>query len=126
MLTRASLQPHNLVRLSSGLAPWLYGGWLVSQVFSGAVGAGLSRWAGGTSRVRVVAAGFPAIVLFFAWALVIPISVLAEHNQFVFHHPLYYALGGFVWVIPPATALLLGAAPFLKSVRTGSDMGLTA
>ena len=63
MLTRASLQPHNLVRLGSGLAPWLYGGWLISQVFSGAVGAGLSRWAGGTSRVRIVAAGFPAIVV---------------------------------------------------------------
>lgn len=126
MLTRLSLQPNYLVRLSSGLAPWLYGAWLVSQVLSGGLGAGLSRWIGGSFRVRLLAAEFPAMVLFCVWAFVIPLSALIEHNRFVFRHPLYYSMAVFVWVVPPAMALLVGAAPFLISPRPQAATGLSA
>lgn len=114
VLTRISLQPQNLVRLNSGLGRSFYLGWLCAQVWFGALGAFLSRRAGGTRTARVVAGTFPAIVLFALWALVIPASAIVERNLFVLHHRFYYALGIFVWVVPPAIALLLGAAPFLK------------
>jgi len=114
VLTQISMQPQFLVRLNSGLGRSLYIEWLCAQLLFGALGAFLSRRAGGTCTARVVAATFPAIVLFGLWAFWIPVSALLEHNAFVLRHPLYYALGVFVWVVPPGIALLLGAAPFLR------------
>lgn len=109
-----SLRPDHL---SSGLPFWFYFAWLLAQTLCGAVAAYLSRRAGGTLRARVVAAAFPAIVMFALWALVIPVSALAEHNLFLWNHGLYYLLGVFVWVVPPAIALVAGAAPFLRDVQ---------
>jgi hypothetical protein len=114
VLTKISMQPQSLVRLNSGLGRSFYFGWLVAQVFFGALGAFLSRRAGGTRTARIVASEFPAIVMFGLWGLVIPVSALVEHNAFVLRHLLYYALGIFVWVVPPAIALLFGAIPFLR------------
>lgn len=109
--TDISLRPDHL---SSGLPRLFYVGWLLAQVLCGAVAAYLSRRAGGSLRARVVAAAFPAIVMFTLWALVIPVSALAEHNTFLWNHRLYYLLGVFAWVVPPAIALVAGAVPFLR------------
>jgi|SRR5579862_67075 len=117
VLTRISLQPHFLVRLNSGLGPVFYLSWLFAQILFGALGAYLSRRAGGTRSARVVAGIFPAIVMFGLWAVVIPVSAFAEHNTFVLHHPLSYALGILPLVVLPALALTLGAAPFLREPR---------
>lgn len=116
-LTLISRQPSYLVRLQAGLAFWFYVAWLLTQVLSGALGAFLSGRAGGTSTARMAAAAFPAIVMLGLWAFVIPVSALAEHNTYVTQHPVRYALGIFVWVLPPAFALLLGATPFLKEQK---------
>jgi len=113
-LTWISRQPFYLVRLQAGLAFWFYVAWLLAQVLCGALGAFLSGRAGGTSTARIAAASFPAIVMLGLWAVVIPVSALAEHNIYVTQHPVRHALGIFVWVLPPAFALLLGATPFLK------------
>ncbi len=113
VLTQLSLEPRFLVQLNSGLGRSLYFGWLLAQVLFGALGAFLSRRAGGTRTARIVSATFPAIVLFGLCAFWIPFSAVLEHNAFVLRHPLYYALGIFVWVVPPAITLLLGAAPFV-------------
>ena len=110
--TGISLRPDHL---GSGLP--FYFAWLLAQTLCGAVAAHLSRRAGGTLRARVVAAAFPAIVMFALWALVIPVSALAEHNLFLWNHRLYYLFGVFVWVVPPAIALVAGASPFLRDVR---------
>jgi hypothetical protein len=112
-----SLQPYYLVRLQSGLGFWFYVGWLLSQVLCGALGAFLSGRAGGSSNARMLAGTFPAIVMFALWAVWIPLTALFEHNTFVRRHPLHYALGIFVWVLPPGFALLLGATPFLKEQK---------
>jgi len=117
VLTQVSLRPQFLVRLNSGLGRSLYIGWLFAQILFGALGAFLSRRAGGTRTARIVAGEFPAMVMFGLWALVIPISAFAERNTFVLQHPLYYALGIFPWVVLPGIALLLGAAPFLKEPK---------
>jgi|SRR5579859_47189 len=112
--TDISLRPDHL---SSGLPRSFYVGWLLAQVLFGAVAAYLSRRAGGSHRARVLAAVFPAIVMFALWALVIPASALAEHNTFLWNHRPYYLLGVFVWVVPPAIALVAGAMPFLRDVQ---------
>jgi len=117
VLTQISLQPQFLVRLHSGLGLSFYLGWLVAQALFGALGAFLSRRAGGTRTARIVAGEFPALVMFGVWALVIPASAFAEHNTFVLQHPLYYALGIFPWVVLPGIALLLGATPFLREAK---------
>jgi hypothetical protein len=116
-LTQLSLVPQFLVHLNAGLGRTLYIAWLCAQIFFGALGAFLSRRAGGTRAARIVAATFPAIVMFGLWAFWIPVSAVAEHNAFVLRHPLYYALGIFIWVLPPALTLFLGAAPFLKEQK---------
>jgi hypothetical protein len=116
-LTKISMQPQSLVRLNSGLGRSFYFGWVVAQIFFGALGAFLSRRAGGSRAARILAGIFPAIVMFVLWAVVIPASAVAEHNAFVLNHPLYYALGIFVWVVPPGAALLAGTAPFLKESK---------
>lgn len=116
-LTKISMQPQSLIRLSSGLGRPFYFGWVAAQILFGALGAFLSRRAGGSRTTRILAGIFPAIVMFLLWAVVIPASAIAEHNAFVLNHPLYYALGIFVWVVPPGVALLAGTVPFLKSQR---------
>ena len=113
VLTHISLQPRFLVRLP-GLGRSFYIEWLCAQILFGALGAFLSRRAGGTRTTRIVAGTFPAIVQFGLWAFWIPASALLEHNAFVLDHPLWYAFGIFIWVVPPGIALLLGAAPFLR------------
>jgi hypothetical protein len=113
-LTRIGAQPQSLVRLTSGLGAWLYAGWLLAQILCGAVGALLSRRAGGTVLVRILASVFPAMVMLGLWGVVIPVSALLQNNVFVLRHPLCYAAGAFPAVVLPAVALLLGAFPFLR------------
>src|SRR5260221_10204519 len=122
VLTQVSLAPRYLVRLNSGLGVSLYVGWLVAQLMFGALGAFLSRRAGGTRSARIAAATFPAIFLFGLWAIWIPVSAVLEHNAFVLRHPLYYALGIFIWVVLPGIALFLGAAPFLGEPQNESQL----
>jgi hypothetical protein len=55
--------------------------------------------------------------MFGLWAFWIPASAVMEHNAFVLSHPWFYALGIFVWVIPPGIASLLGTAPFLREQK---------
>lgn len=98
---------------------WFYWAWLLTQALCGALGAFLSQRAGGTLRARIVAATFPAIVMLALWTLVIPLSALIEHNTFVWNHPQYYLLGVFFLVVPPATALIAGATPFLREAVQG-------
>lgn len=117
-LTQVSMQPQNLIRLTSGFAGTLYAIWLLGQMPCGAIGAFLSRRAGGSITTRIIASIFPAIVLFGVWLVIIPASALLQHNAFVLKHPLYYAAGLFIWVVPPGIALLLGAAPFLRAPST--------
>jgi hypothetical protein len=114
VLTEISLRPYYLVRLHGGWGRWFYIGWVIGQVAFGALGAFLSRRAGGNRIARIVAATFPAIVMLVVYAIVIPVSALYEHNQFIFSQQTRFWLGAFVLVVAPAITLLLGAAPFLK------------
>jgi hypothetical protein len=114
LLTEISLQPPLLVRLHSGAGQWLYAVWIIGQIAFGALGAFLSRRVGGSRMARIVAGTFPAIVMLAACLVVIPVSALLEHNDFIFHNPGRLWLGAFLWAVVPGVTLLLGAAPFLK------------
>jgi hypothetical protein len=114
VLTEMSMQPKLLVRLHSGAAQWLYAVWLIGQIAFGALGAFLSRRVGGSRMARVVAGTFPAIVMLASCVIVIPVSALMQHNDFIFHNPGRLWWGAFLWAVAPAVTLLLGAAPFLQ------------
>jgi hypothetical protein len=113
--TDLSLRPSHLI---SGLPFWFYLGWLLAQIFCGAMGAFLSRRGGGRPAARAVAGAFPAIVMFGLCAFVIPVSALLEHKAYVFDHPGLLALGILIWAGAPAVALLIGAAPFLRGTAS--------
>src|SRR5580698_7682721 len=113
-VTEVSLQPKLLVRLNSSAAHRVYTVWSVAQIAFGALGAFLSRRVGGSRMARVVAATFPAIVMLATCAIVIPVSALMQHNDFIFHNPGRLWWGAFLWAVVPAVTLLLGATPFLQ------------
>jgi VIT1/CCC1 family predicted Fe2+/Mn2+ transporter len=114
VLTELSMRAPLLVRLNSGAAQWLYAVWIVGQIAFGALGAFLSRRVGGSRMARVVAGTFPAIVMLASCVIVIPVSALMQHNDFIFHNPGRLWWGAFLWAVAPAVTLLLGAAPFLQ------------
>jgi hypothetical protein len=126
LLTEISMQPPLLVRLNFSAAQWLYAVWIIGQIGFGSLGAFLSRRVGGSRMARVVAGTFPAIVMLAACAIVIPVSALMEHNDFIFHNPGRLWWGTFLWAVVPAITLLLGAAPFLKesTVQQGLEVGI--
>lgn len=109
--TDISLRPSHLI---SGLPRWFYAAWLLAQVPCGALGAFLSRRAGGTRVARVVAGAFPALAMFLVCSVVIPISVFFANNTYALHHLSTLAFGVLIWAGAPTLALTLGAAPFLK------------
>jgi hypothetical protein len=118
-LTEISLQPRLLVRLSSGLAQRLYVVWIIGQIAFGALGALLSRRAGGSRLARTIAGTFPAIVMLTVCTIVIPASALMQGNEFIFRNPGRLWWGTFLWAVVPAATLLLGAAPFLQEPARG-------
>jgi hypothetical protein len=114
VLTEISLQPRLLARLNSGLAQRFYALWIIGQIAFGALGARLSRRAGGSRLARTIAGTFPAIVMLTLCTIVIPVSALMQHNEFIFRNPGRLWWGAFLWAVVPAVTLLLGAAPFLQ------------
>jgi len=115
ILQLAGLQPI-FIWLPSGPPLELYTPWLVAQPLFGAVGAYLSRRAGGDRRACLAAGLFPSMVMTvlfcvgFAVSLIVarqlpPITLLAAFGQVSF------------WIILPGLALLVGALPFLKEPK---------
>jgi hypothetical protein len=117
VLTYASLQPQLVVERSTVWFPGLaltaaYLPWLSSQPLFGALGAWLSRRAGGGRAMRLCAGLFPSIVMLVCWGLLIPASAVEKH-AWAMHHPIFLVLGALVWVMPATIGLLLGSLPFL-------------
>lgn len=123
--TQLSLRPQTVLRVESGPGLIFYFSWVVAHLLFGGLGAFLSRQAGGTRGVRVLAGMFPALAMFFLCGIVIPISAFAEHNLFVERHPMTLAFGMMIWAGIPGIASLAGAAPFL-SQATPEDRPLAA
>jgi hypothetical protein len=108
------LRPQSLLRVESGPGRTFYISWVIAHLFFGAVGAYMSRRAGGTRGARILAGMFPALAMFVLCGIVIPISAFAQHNLFVERHPMTLVFGTVIWAVIPGIALMVGAAPFLR------------
>ena len=106
---------------------WIDGGavamgyaWLVSLLPCGALGAYLSRRAGGSRWRSITASLFPSLVMLGLFSLGLPIGIFFEHNRYIIHHPWDFGLALLVWVVVPGAALLIGALPVLWKMRAGN------
>ncbi len=88
----------------------LYWIWLAILPFCGALGAWLSRNAGGSLRARVIAVLMPVLWLLALGILVEPIELAHSGPA----HLTYFGYGVANWVLMPGIALLIGAAPFMR------------
>lgn len=104
----------------------VYIAWLVTLPLVGALGAYLSRRAGGTRRAIVISGVFPALAFFVVLLLVLPYMGFLEHgldtgSRSVFHTWTSEAFGrlGVIagWVLVPGACLLIGVQAYLLISR---------
>jgi hypothetical protein len=82
--------------------------WLVLLPIGGAVGAYLSKRAGGRLSNSLMAALFPVIVMLGSFCIFLAIALL-EGNGFIRGHVWYLGLSLIDWTLVPSVPLLLGA-----------------
>ena len=111
--TQIGLRPQYLLQADSAPGRIFYGWWLLTNLLCGALGAFLSRRAGGTRTTRVVTGAMPALTMFGLGAVMVPVTFLITRQAAPLLHPADVGLALCVWVVAPAIALLLGCAPFL-------------
>ena len=111
---------------------WVDGGevvvalvWLLSLVPCGALGAYLSRRAGGSRRNSIIASLFPSLVMLAVLCLVLPVRLFIERNAYLLHHPWYFGRLLLTWIVVPGFALLLGALPALWRMSHRMQPGTT-
>ncbi len=105
---------HPRVVWIGNMALVLYLPWLIALPVFGAVGALLAKRAQAHSAHRLVAGLAPALAILGSFGVILLVSLAlgtARLSGFPFG---YFALTIFNWVVLPASALLLGALPFLK------------
>ena len=91
----------------AGIAISFYWPWLAATPAIGALGAYLSRRAGGRVGSRLLAGLAPALLIFLGSFLTQPVVPIAS-----FSHYYFYCVTN--WVLIPGLLLLLGALPFLQ------------
>lgn len=113
-----SYRPEMLFR--SHVSQWMYILWLIAQVACGAIGASLSRRAGGGWPARVGAAMTTSTILLTAMIAVAAISWVVRATGI--WRPDFGSVDMDIFtraivtgVLIPGVALLLGALPFLRS-----------
>jgi hypothetical protein len=93
--------------------------WLASLPFIGAASGYLSKRAGSTRSVCIAAAIFPSIAMSLVWVLVLAVVLVRKLPI----ENIGFSSGFAHAVIIPGIALLVGAAPFLRSGKfDGSRM----
>jgi hypothetical protein len=104
-------------------APWAHSGlpvpsyllWVLAQPIFGAMGAYLSRRAGGGGKARLAASLFPSIALFAIVCGVIVLGIVVEHDPHIVQQPLNIMLTFLTWVVLPGIALFCGALPLCRT-----------
>ncbi len=94
-----------------GLANQVYLPWLIALPLCGAAGVYLSRRAGGPLRASLMSGLFPAIVMLVLLCLVLLVSVFVEQRHFTIWFLTAFLITVCNWVLVPALALSIGAAP---------------
>ena len=131
-IASVSLMVMQLFTFSRPRVHWIDGGavvvafvWLVSLVPCGALGAYLSRRAGGSRRNSVVASLFPSLVMLGVLCVALPVGLFIERNTYILHHPRHFGLAILTWIVVPGFALLLGALPVLWRMSSRVQTGTT-
>jgi hypothetical protein len=107
-----------LIWVDAHMAMTFYWPWLASLPIFGAVGAYLSRRAGGEIRTRLAAGLSPVWWLFLLSIALFPMEML--HQGYHLPELRYYVLGMANWVAIPAFALFVGELPFLRAPQRAS------
>lgn len=117
-LAQVSYRPHMIMR--AHVTQLMYVLWLLAQPVCGAVGAYLSRRAGGTRPARLAAGLFPSGVLLTALLIVVTINLtlramgLGSPNLGPASVAMFTRAIATV-ILVPGVAMLLGALPFLSN-----------
>ena len=109
-----SLRPQRIVTYSSDSSHIFYFIWLAAQVAFGASAAFMSRRAGGSRRARILAGALPGTVIVGTYVLLIPVTARFTGGAATSSFAAYLVAAVIVWVMAPAIAVLIGAAPFLR------------
>ena len=115
ILQLAGVQPRFIwMRSGPPLEPYIP--WLLAQPLFGAIGAYMSRRAGGDRRACLVASMFPSIVMLVLFCLGLYVDAIVNRQYSPISLVAVFGLTCF-WILLPGLALLLGALPFLKAPR---------
>jgi len=90
-----------------------YWPWLATLPLFGAIGAYLSQRAQAPASARLASGLSPALVMLIVMCLILPWALAID--GFSFLRFISFGLGLINWVLIPACALLLGAAPLLRN-----------
>ena len=127
-LSSVSLMVLQLFAFSRPRVLWIDGGsipvgitWLIALLPCGALGAYLSRHAGGTRLRALTASLFPALIMLAVFSVFLPIAIFIERNAYVLQHPRYFGLALLAWTFVPGAALLLGGLIVLGMRSTDSQ-----
>jgi hypothetical protein len=114
MILQLTGVPPRFVWMRSGPPVLFYSAWLFAQPLFGAIGAWLSRRAGGDRRACLAAGLFPSIVMLGLCCVGLTVKLITDRAALQL--PLLSLLAQVCFLIVlPGLALLLGALPFLKA-----------
>ncbi len=92
--------------------------WTLSYLVFGALGAYLSRRAGGTSTERFLAGTFPLALHFIVFTLPVISALISPIPRFPEHLMLSFLVqAGVLWLAVPGILLTLGTLPFLRQTN---------
>jgi hypothetical protein len=102
-----------------------YTSWLLTLPFAGAMGALLSKRAGGSPKILAISSVFPVLPYGVVFLIAIPAGLLLSHN--LAHHIVASAFITmmFGWVLVPGVALLSGGVLVQLLSRRSSSPGVT-
>jgi len=102
-----------------------YASWLLTLPLAGAIGAFLSKRAGGSPRMSAISSVFPVLPFGVVFLIAIPAGLMMGHN--LSHHIVGSAFLTmmFGWVLVPGVALLAGGLLVQLLSRRSSSPGVT-
>jgi hypothetical protein len=108
--------PHRISNTPGGLIGWtpitmVYVSWIICLLFVGAIGACISRRAGGSWRTVVMSVLFPVLPYLAFFLIGLPLAMLLDDHVARNLTIPAFMIGLIAWVVLPGAALLSGGLP---------------